>query len=116
MRGVAMNTAIKERPNSRKKERSMLVTDVAPKGRVVRSGKRERVLVEFSESLLKRTDEAASRMGNNRSELIRTAVEKLLEADEKQRLEVELAAGYAANAQMSQELAEEFSFIDREGF
>ena len=94
----------------------MLVAAVAPKRRVVRSGKRERVLVEFSESLLKRTDEAAKRMGNNRSELIRRAVEKLLEAEEKRRLEEELAAGYAANARMSQELAEEFAFVDREGF
>jgi metal-responsive CopG/Arc/MetJ family transcriptional regulator len=86
----------------------MPVAVVAPK-------KRERVLVEFSESLLKRTDAAARRMEKNRSELIRTAVERLLEAEEKQRLEMELAAGYAANAQMNQELSEEFAFVDSEG-
>lgn len=89
---------------------------VVPKNRVVRTGKRERVLVEFSESLLKRTDEAAMRMDKNRSELIRTAVEKLLEIEEKQKLEMELAAGYAANAQMNKELTEEFAAVDREGF
>lgn len=93
----------------------MPVAAAAPRGRLVRSGKRERVLVEFSESLLKRADEAASRMEKNRSELIRIAVEKLLEMEEKRRFELELAAAYAANAQMNLDIAEEFAYIDREG-
>ncbi|MFZ1013328.1 MAG: ribbon-helix-helix protein, CopG family [Terracidiphilus sp.] len=77
--------------------------------------KKERILVEFSESLLKRTDEAANRMEKNRSELIRTAVEKLLEMEEKQRFEQELAAAYTANSKLNLELAEEFAAVDREG-
>jgi len=111
-----MTPTVKERTTGKtpKKEPPKLVA-AAHKGRLVRSGKKERVLVEFSESLLKRTDEAASRMEKNRSELIRTAVEKLLEMEEKQKFEIELAAGYAANAQMNLDLAEEFVSVDREG-
>lgn len=88
----------------------------APKGRVARPTRRERVLVEFPEGLLQRTDEAAGRLAKNRSELIRTAVEKLLEAEEKRRFEIELAAAYAANSQMNLDLIEEFASVDREGF
>jgi predicted transcriptional regulator len=111
-----MTPTVKERTTREtpKKETPKLVA-AAHKGRLVRSGKKERVLVEFSESLLKRTDEAASRMEKNRSELIRTAVEKLLEMEEKRKFEMELAAGYAANAQMNLDLAEEFASVDREG-
>jgi transcriptional regulator len=103
-------------PKNRKKEGSMpAVAAAAPKGRLVRAGRRERVLVEFPENLLRRTDEAAVRMAKNRSELIRNAVEKLLELEEKQKFEKELAAAYAANAQMNLSLAEEFAMVDREG-
>jgi metal-responsive CopG/Arc/MetJ family transcriptional regulator len=98
--------------NTKKKEKSMPAAVL--KGKAVRSG-RERVLVEFSEDLLKRTDEAASKMEKNRSELIRTAVESLLDGIEKQKFELELATAYAANAQMNLELAEEFVHVDREG-
>jgi transcriptional regulator len=82
---------------------------------VVRARK-ERVLVEFPESLLKRADEAARRMDKNRSELIRTAVEQLLEEIETKQFELELAAAYTANAQLSREIMEEFVHVDREGF
>ena len=111
-----MTSAVKARTNrkSREMETSMPIA-AARKGRLVRSGKKERILVEFSESLLKRTDEAASRMEKNRSDLIRTAVEKLLEMEEKQRFEQELASAYAANAKLSLKLAEEFAVVDREG-
>ena len=51
-----------------------------------------------------------------RIELIRTAVEQLLEDMEAKRFELELAAGYKANAQLSAEIAEEFIHVDREGF
>ena len=46
---------------------------------------------------------------------LRTAVEKLLEMEEKQRFEQELASAYAANANLSLGLAEEFAVVDREG-
>jgi metal-responsive CopG/Arc/MetJ family transcriptional regulator len=87
----------------------------APKPLVVRARK-ERVLIEFPESLLKRTDDAARRMGKNRSELIRTAVEEMLEKIETKRFELELAAAYTANAQVSREIMEEFVHVDSEGF
>jgi predicted transcriptional regulator len=112
-----MNVSVKttrKATNTKKKEVPMPVAAI-PKRRTVRPG-RERVLVEFSDNLLKRTDEAASRMEKNRSELIRTAVEQLLEGMERQKFEVELAAAYVANAQMNQELVEEFAHADSEGF
>ena len=78
--------------------------------------RKERVLVEFPENLLKRADDAARRMDKNRSELIRTAVEQLLEEMETKQFELELAAAYTANAQTSREIMEEFVHVDSEGF
>lgn len=78
--------------------------------------RRERVLVEFPVNLLQEADEAAAMLEKNRSELIRTALEKYLEEMKKKQLETELAAAYAANAPMNLELAEEFAAVDREGF
>ncbi len=77
--------------------------------------RKERLLVEFPESLLKRADEAARELNKNRSDLIRTAVEELLQGMAAKRLELELAAAYSANAQMNVELAEEFAHVDSEG-
>jgi len=88
---------------------------VAQKGKAGRSGK-GRVLVEFSESLLKRADDAAHKMDKNRSELIRTAVEQLLDEIETKRFEEELATAYIANAEMSLGLLDEFSHVDAEIF
>jgi metal-responsive CopG/Arc/MetJ family transcriptional regulator len=78
--------------------------------------RKERVLVEFPASLLKRADEVARELGRNRSELIRAAVEQFVEEMSAKRFEQELAAGYSANAQMNLGLAEEFTDVDREGF
>jgi len=78
--------------------------------------RRERVLIEFPENLLRRADEAARKMEKNRSDLIRTAVEQLLEGLETKRFETELAAAYAANAQLNLDLADDFEAVDREGF
>jgi predicted transcriptional regulator len=81
----------------------------------LRPGK-ERVLVEFSASLLQRADEAARKMHKNRSELIRTAVEQHLNEIEAKKFEQDLAAAYMANAEMNLELIEEFAHVDRETF
>jgi metal-responsive CopG/Arc/MetJ family transcriptional regulator len=78
--------------------------------------RKERVLVEFPASLLKRADHAARELSKNRSELIRSAVEKMLAEMDAKQLEQQLAAAYAANATLSLEMAEEFAHIDREGF
>jgi metal-responsive CopG/Arc/MetJ family transcriptional regulator len=83
---------------------------------VVFRARKERILVEFPESLLRRADDAARRMDKNRSELIRTAVEQLLEEMETKQFELELAAAYTANAQTSREIMEEFVHVDSEGF
>ena len=86
-----------------------------PKPLVARARK-ERVLVEFPESLLKRADDVARRMDKNRSELIRTAVEQMVEKVEAKQFELELAAAYQANAQMTREMMEEFVHVDSEEF
>lgn len=118
IRGVAVTATLKKsEPNIRKssKKGRAMPAVVSPKSRSVRAG-RERVLVEFPVSLLERTDNAATKLEKNRSELIRTAVEKLLEDMERAKFEAELAAAYAANAQMNLELVKEFADVDREGF
>ena len=88
---------------------------IAQQPRVLRAGK-ERVLVEFPGNLLKRADDAARKLGKNRSELIRVAVEQLLDEMETKRFKLELAAAYTANSQMSREIMEEFVHVDSEGF
>jgi metal-responsive CopG/Arc/MetJ family transcriptional regulator len=78
--------------------------------------RRERILVEFPEALLRRADEAARKLDKNRSELIRTAVEQLINEMEKKRFEQELAAAYTANTPTSLKIMEDFVHVDREGF
>lgn len=87
-----------------------------PAQRKVRGVRKERVLIEFPSALLKRADEAASNLETNRSGFIRNAVERLLDEMEAKEFERELAAAYAANAEMNSALAAEFSEVDREGF
>ena len=93
----------------------MLAASTARKPRIVRVGK-ERVLVEFSESLLKRADDIARKMSISRSELIRKAVEEHLQQIESRRFEQELAEAYIANAEMNLALVEEFKHVDAEAF
>lgn len=78
--------------------------------------RRERVLIEFPAGLLQQTDEVARSLHRNRSELIRSAVEKLLNEMEAEKLEKQLAAAYSANAEMNRKLSKEFEAVDREGF
>jgi metal-responsive CopG/Arc/MetJ family transcriptional regulator len=81
-----------------------------------RRAKKERILVEFPSGLIARADQAARQMDKNRSELIRTAVEKLLDETESAEFNRELAEAYAANAERNLALTQEFSEVDREGF
>jgi metal-responsive CopG/Arc/MetJ family transcriptional regulator len=97
-------------------EEDCMATFTGSKKNAAARPRRERVLIEFPETLLRRADEAARKMEKNRSELIRTAVEQLLEGLETKRFEMELAAAYTANAQSNLELADEFALVDREGF
>ena len=94
--------------NSRRRKAS-------PVGSQARVNRKERVLVEFPARLLERADQAALGLETNRSELIRQAVERLLEDMEASKLERELADAYAANSEMNRALAREFAAVDREG-
>lgn len=77
---------------------------------------KERVLIEFPSNLLKRADEVARSLETNRSGLIRSAVERLLDEMEAKEFERELGRAYAANAEMNRALVAEFSEVDKEGF
>jgi metal-responsive CopG/Arc/MetJ family transcriptional regulator len=104
-----------------KRVNAVIKPDKSAKGRDAKKialprSKNERVLIEFSPSLLERADAAARKLETNRSELIRTAVEELLESMETTSFNRELAEGYAANAALARTLAEEFEIVDREGF
>lgn len=90
--------------------------DHSPRSQTNRRTVRERVLLEFPSALLKRADKAAEGMNASRSDLIRTAVEQLLDRRDRERLEAELAEAYTANAAMNLELAQEFKHVDEEGF
>ncbi len=74
----------------------------------------KKVIIEFPEDLLKRTEEAASELSTDRSKLIRSAVEHFLNGQLKSDLERQLAEGYVANAKMDRQVAEEFAYVDAE--
>jgi hypothetical protein len=103
--------------NTRKTER------VLPKGRQTESRKERRlgtasatrkVIVEFSETLLKQTEEAASQLSTDRSKLIRSAVESYLERLKKTELEEALAEGYRTHGELDRQIADEFAPLDNE--
>jgi metal-responsive CopG/Arc/MetJ family transcriptional regulator len=87
----------------------------APKRRVVKSAK-ERVLIEFPAAALRRADEAARAAGVSRSEFIRTAVERQLEARDAEEFERELEEAYKANAAFNLQILKEFEHVDREAW
>jgi len=74
----------------------------------------KKVIVEFSEDLLERTEAAASELSTDRSKFIRRAVEKALAAIERRKLERELADAYTANAGLALRISEEFAHVDGE--
>lgn len=86
-----------------------------PKARPQRILK-DRVLVEFPSQLIERADAEAVRTRMSRSQLIRDAVEDLLAARERARVEKELAEAYSANAGRNLEMLQEFSAVDQEIF
>jgi hypothetical protein len=103
--------------NTKKLER------VLPKGRQTESRKERRlgtasatrkVIVEFSETLLKETEEAASQLSTDRSKLIRSAVESYLARLKKTELEEALAEGYRTHGELDRQIAEEFAPLDNE--
>jgi hypothetical protein len=73
-----------------------------------------KVIVEFSEKLLKETEEAASQLSTDRSKLIRSAVESYLAGLKKTELEQALAEGYRVHGELDRQIAEEFAYSDTE--
>jgi hypothetical protein len=75
---------------------------------------KERVLIEFPVAALRRADEAARAEGVGRSEFIRAAVERRLEAIAEVEFERELEESYKANAGFNLQILKEFEHVDRE--
>jgi len=73
-------------------------------------------LIEFPSALLARADKAAAKLETNRSELIRSAVEGMLDELEKRELDEQLALAYAANGRINLELLKEFESADADGW
>jgi metal-responsive CopG/Arc/MetJ family transcriptional regulator len=82
--------------------------------RVSTASATRKVIVEFSEALLKETEEAASQLSTDRSKLIRSAVESYLEGLKKAQLEQALAEGYRIHGELDRQIAEEFAHSDNE--
>ncbi len=74
----------------------------------------KRVMIEFPEDLLRRTDQIAEQLVSSRSAVVRSAVEEYLKAVYRRQLDELLAEGYRANAALSQQISEEFSHVDAE--
>src|SRR5580698_4352845 len=94
--------------NSRGARRKIRVPGVSPGS--------HKVVIDFPKPLFERTERAAAELAINRSALIRSAVDQYLEALHRKRLDEELAAGYAANAELDRRIASEFSSVDYETF
>ena len=74
----------------------------------------KRIIVEFPPALYRITEEAVREWGITRSALVRSAVERYVKELKRQRLERELAAGYAANAALDRQICGDFSYVDAE--
>jgi len=99
----------------------MASTNSARKAAVTRpraAGKpaKERVLIEFPAAALRRADKAARAAGVSRSEFIRAAVERQLEARDAEVFERELEEAYKANAALNLQILKEFEHVDREAW
>lgn len=92
------------------------VSDLATAPRKASRKTKERLLIEFPSALLERADRVAAKLEKNRSELIRSAVEGMLDEFEKRELDEQLALAYAANGGVNLELLEEFKSADAEGW
>lgn len=74
---------------------------------------KERVLIEFPAAALRRADEAARAAGISRSEFIRAAVERQIDAKNAEQFERELEDAYKANAAFNRQVLKEFEHVDR---
>jgi CopG family transcriptional regulator/antitoxin EndoAI len=92
------------------------VPDISTAPRKASRKSKERLLIEFPSALLARADRVAEKLEKNRSELIRSAVEGMLDEFEKKELDEQLAIAYAANGRINLELLKEFESADAEGW
>ena len=106
-----MKGNLKRKPDSYTPEKRQIMTGAPGLAAV---GKSKKVIVEFPEELLERTEAAASELSTDRSKFIRSAVEKALARLERRKLERELADAYTANANLALRITEEFSHVDGE--
>ncbi len=83
-------------------------------GKMSQATATKKVIVEFPDDLLDRTDMAASKVSTSRSAFIRSAVESYLDNARRVKLERDLAEGYQANAERDLEIAAEFAYVDGE--
>jgi metal-responsive CopG/Arc/MetJ family transcriptional regulator len=74
----------------------------------------KRVIVEFPHDLFAQTEMVVRELEISRSSLIRSAVENYLKQLNQQRLERDLAEGYAANAVLDRQICTDFSHVDAE--
>lgn len=72
--------------------------------------------IRLPQDLIKRTEQVASERAMERDKLIQSAVEAYLADDVVAEAAKELEEGYAANADISRRLCDEFSSVDAEGF
>jgi CopG family transcriptional regulator/antitoxin EndoAI len=77
-------------------------------------GRAKKIIVEFPEDLLQQIEKAAAELSTDRSKLIRSAAEKLLEERATTQLEAELAEGYRNFAALDLAIAKEFEYVDSE--
>ena len=77
---------------------------------------KERVLIEFPATALRRADKAARAQGVSRSEFIRSAVERRLEEMDADEFERDLAEACIANNARNLDMLKEFQHVDREAW
>src|ERR1017187_8517737 len=114
-RPAANSTASSVNPSAEPSSYPQIPRTRQKKRRVPAVGSRK-VVVDFPEPLFEQTERAATELAMNRSALLRSPVERYLEALHRKRLEEELAAGYVANAELDRRIAAEFSSVDYETF
>lgn len=73
-----------------------------------------RIVIDFQEPLFNETENVAVELGMNRSSLIREAVRQYLGKLQRQKLEKELAEGYAANAASASAIANDMMGAERD--
>jgi len=78
------------------------------------TAKAKKITVDIPQSLYKETEEVVRERHITTSVFVREAMERHLKSIKRRKLERELAEGYLANAGLSDQIHEEFEFVDAE--